>query len=365
MKVNALLAAILAVGLIGTVDTSYAAFGGARASSSSVGVSRSYSRPATSSSSNYSKPASTYSAPSSSSSSSSSSSYSRPSSSYSQPQTSYSRPSSSYSQPAYNNSNSYNSGSYQQPQRNSAMRDIGVTAAGVGAGILGAQAISHMFSSPSHPGMYTHPQYPGQYFNAQGVPQGAPTDQALQDLNYQQQQVQQPQAYYAPQPAVQPTESKGGFFSFIWGALWAVIKLAFWLAIVAALAYGAFRGYRIFKAKYKEEVSNSKFDVTSEKANLNRDAMDLFYDFQKNSDNEVWVAANTKYLPVKEVLSPSSEVLAYWHALKDCSIENGKLRATIEYIATLRNTGGEEQIHQFWNFEKDGEVWKVIGVGAV
>jgi len=352
---------LLAMGMVVFTDVSFAAFGGSRGSS---GVSRSYSRPATPT---YSKPATTYKAPS----------YSAPSStpSYSTRSSNNSGYSRSYSN---GNSSNYSQGNYRDTSRSdynynnrsSTMRDIGVTAAGVGGGILAAQAITALISSPGHPGMYTHPQYPGQYFNQAGVPMPAPVQQPqVVPSQYEAppvQQYTQPRSQQAPAPVViyqapQQQEQGTTFFGALWGSLWFVLKLAFFLGVVGALAYGAFRLFRLGKAKVAEEKVNMKFDTYREGKELDKLAMDIFYKFQANSDNEAFVRNNTRYLPVKECLSPASEVIEYEHKFIDCKVEQGKLRGTILYRAVLNDGSGDVRINQYWNFEKEDGFWKLIG----
>lgn len=366
---------LLAMGMVVFTDVSFAAFGGSRSSS---GVSRSYSRPATPT---YSKPATTYKAPSYST-SRSTPSYSTSRSNNSGYSRSYSNGSSSnYSQGNYRDTSrsDYN---YNTGNRSSTMRDIGVTAAGVGGGILAAQAITALISSPGHPGMYTHPQYPGQYFNAQGVPQAAPQPtqvapqvapsqyEAPPVQQYLQPRSQQPQAPVVIYQAPQPQEQGFSFFGALWGALWFVIKLAFFLAVVGALAYGV---YKLFTLGRKKEVRDQvearikdKFDLSpkgpSDFDDLDGKAMDIFYAFQKNSNDEAWVTANTKYLPVDECLSAPSKVLFYQHKTLDAVIEQGKVRGTVQFEATLDDGTGSVSINQFWNFEKDNGAWKLIGI---
>ena len=355
---------LLAVGMVVFADVSYAAFGGSRGSS---GVSRSYSRPSTPT---YSKPATTYKAPSYSA-PSSTPSYSTRSSNNSGYTRNYSSGNSSYSQGNYRDTSrsdyNYNSGN-----RSSTMRDIGVTAAGVGGGILAAQAITALISSPGHPGMYTHPQYPGQYFNQQGVPMPAPVAAPQPQVAPSQyeapptQQYLQPRSQQAPAPVViyqapQPQEQGITFFGALWGGLWWLIKLAFFLGVVGALAYGAFRLFRLGKTKVAEEKFNMQFDTYREGKELDKLAMDIFYKFQANSDNEAFVRNNTRYLPVKECLSPPSEVIEYEHRFIDCKVEQGKLRGTILYRAVLNDGSGDVRINQYWNFEKEESFWKLIG----
>lgn len=359
---------LLAMGMVVFADVSYAAFGGSRGSS---GVSRSYSRPATPS---YSKPATVYKAPSYST-SRSTPSYSTRSSNNSGYKSSYSSGNSNYSQGNYRDT-SRSDYSYNNGNRSSTMRDIGVTAAGVGGGILAAQAITALVSSPSHPGMYTHPQYPGQYFNAQGVPMATPVQQpqvapsqyeAPPVQQYTQPQQQQPVVIYQ---APQPKESGYTFFGVLWGTLWFVIKLAFFLGVVGAIGYGV---YKLVTLSRKKEVRDrveasikEKFELTpkgpSDFEVLDNEAMDIFYAFQKNSDNEAWVRANTKYLPVEECLAPPSKVLEFQHRTLDCTNQNGKVRGSVQYSAVLNDGTGKLKVEQIWNFEKDGATWKLIGI---
>lgn len=356
----------LAVGMLVFADVSFAAFGGSRGSS---GVSRSYSRPSTPT---YSKPATTYKAPSYSAPSSAPSYSTRSSNNSGYTRSNNSGGSSNYSQGNYRDTTrsdyNYNYGS----RPSSTMRDIGVTAAGVGGGILAAQAITALISSPGHPGMYTHPQYPGQYFNSQGVPMPAPAApqqpvvapsqyEAPPVQQYIQPQSQQPVVVYQ---APAPKETGPTFFGVLWGSLWFVLKLAFFLGVVGALAYGAYRLFRVGKQKVAEEKFNMQFDTLAEGNLLNQNAMDIFYRFQANSDNEAWVKLNTKYLPVKECLSAPSEVIQYEHRFIDCTVEQGKLRGTVLYKAILNDGSGDVRIHQYWNFEKDGGIWKLIGFEA-
>lgn len=355
MKLSKVFVPFVSVAMLVFADVSFAAFGGSRGSS---GVSRSYSRPATSS---YSKPATTYKAPSYST--------SRQSPSYSS-----SGGNNSGYKSSYGSNHSYSQGNYRDTSRSdynynggsrsSTMRDIGVTAAGVGGGILAAQAITALVSSPNHPGMFTHPQYPGQYFNQAGVPLPTPVQQAPQasPSQYEAQQYA-PQQYQQPVVVVQqqPKESGSTFFGVLWGSLWALIKLAFFLSVVGAIAYGCFKLYRLLKHKIAQEKVNMQFNTWDERRILDENAMDIFYKFQQNSNDEQWVRAHTKYLPVKECLAPPSEVIQFEHRLINCLVEQGKLRATVLYDAVLNDGSGDITISQFWNFEKSEGVWKLIG----
>lgn len=365
---------LLAMGMVVFADVSYAAFGGSRGSS---GVSRSYSRPATPS---YSKPATTYKAPSYTP-SRSTPSYSAPSSNNSGYTRSYSSGNSSYSQGNYrdNTRSDYN---YNSGRQSSTMRDIGVTAAGVGGGILAAQAITHLISSPGHPGMYTHPQYPGQYFNGQGVPMPAPVQAPVAPTQYEApptQQYLQPRSQQAPAPVViyqapQPQEQGYTFFGVLWGALWWLIKLAFFLSVVGALGYGIYklvtlsrdRKIRDQVREWRDERVKEAFDLSpkgpSDFEVLDGKAMDIFYAFQKHSDNEAWVRENTKYLPVEDCLAPPSKVVSFQHRTLDCTNQSGKVQGSVQYNAVLDDGTGKLKIEQIWNFEKDGDTWKLIGI---
>ena len=364
---------LLTLGMFVFADVSYAAFGGSRGSS---GVSRSYSRPATTT---FSKPATTYKAPAPST--------SRQSSSYSNSNSYNSGYKSNYS-----NNSGYSNSNYRDTSRSdynynsrpsSTMRDIGVTAAGVGGGILAAQAITALVSSPAHPGMYTHPQYPGQYFNQAGVPMPAPVA-APQPQVTQQYEAPPVQQYIQPrsqQPASvviyqapQPKEDGITFFGFLWGVLWFLIKLAFFLSVVGAIGFGIYKLIQLGRNKaVREQVQEAvqakvqeKFTSTRPDFNdLDAKAMDIFYDFQANSDNEAWVKANTKYLPVKDCLSAPSQVLEFQHRTLDCTYQHGKVRASVQYHAVLNDGTGEIEVEQVWNFEKDNDVWKLIGFEQV
>lgn len=342
MKLNKFFVTALGFSLIVTADTSFAAFGGSRASSG-MGVSRSYSRPST--------PKSSYTAPASKS--------------YSKPSYSNSSSSNNYSKPSYNSSNgggNYNNSGYNnQYRQRSTMGDIGVGVASVAGGILAAEAIQGLIRGPS--GAYTHPQYPGQTFNAQGVPQPA-QGQVMppQEGSVQPSQQQSQQPVYVVQQA--PVASTGGFFSFLWSALGNILHLILYVSVVGALAYAGWKLYKLGKKKFQKEKANMLFDVETEFENLDASAMEIFYDFQKNSDNKDWVKRNTKYLNVEACMSEPSTVEQYQHKVLDCAVEQGKLRASVRYDATLENDR-LEKINQIWNFEKDLGVWKLIGVEPV
>jgi hypothetical protein len=250
------------------------------------------------------------------------------------------------------------------------MRDIGVTAAGVGGGILAAQAISSLISSPSHPGAYTHPQYPGQYFNQQGQPIAAPAQAAPQQapIDYPPTYREQPQQpVVIVQQQAQPVESGWTFFGFLWGTVWFLIKLAFFLSVVGAMGFGVYKLVQMSRNKaVREQVQvkiQEKFTPKgpSEFDDLDGKAMDIFYDFQANSNDETWVKANTKYLPVMDCLAPPSKVLRYEHRTTDCVVEQGKVRGSVHYQATVDDGTGELEVSQYWNFEKDDGKWKLIG----
>jgi hypothetical protein len=341
---------LLAMGLVVFADVSYAAFG-ARSSS---GVSRSYSRPSTPT---YSKPATTYKTPSYSSSSQSSSN-------------SYNSGYKSNYNSGYSN-NGYRSNSYNEaPRQSSTMRDIGVTAAGVGGGILAASAITALISSPGHAGMYTHPQYPGQYFNQQGQPVAAPVPQrqaAPQEYLPEQGYAQPQQQYQQPQVVVVQQPKEGiTFFGALWGMLWFIIKLAFFLSVVGAIAFGVYKLYLMVGKTSVQEKIRKELELNpstrSQFGELDSKAMDIFYNFQKNSDNAEWIEANTKYLPIDDCLAPPSKVLRYEHKTVDCAVEQGKVRGSVLYHATLNDGTGEVVINQFWNFEKEHGVWLLIGI---
>ena len=153
---NKLIAIMLSASMLLSAE-SFAAFGGKSvARSGGAGVSRSMSRPAT------------------------------PTTPRSYSTNSYSAPSSSgryYSGSSTNQYDNYDRGRYNNSYNNrpsSAMRDIGVTAAGVAGGVLAAEAIKSLVAGPH--GTYTSPQYPGQYFNAQGqvIPAPAGADYPVQ-----------------------------------------------------------------------------------------------------------------------------------------------------------------------------------------
>lgn len=349
------------------VDSAMAAFG--RGSSS--GVSRSMSRPSSSSSSYSSK--------------SSSSSYSKPSSSYGSSSSSYpkstpsystqSKPSNNYNnynrqQPSYNSGTSNNYGGNNNYRQRSTMGDIGVGVAGVAGGILAAQAITALISSPGHAGMYTHPQYPGQYFNAQGVPQSPPQSAPVQQSVPQQQQYIPEQQYSsAPQvvqqqqvPQVVYQQQKSpGFFSILWSALFGVLHLIFFGLVVAGLGFFGFRMFR----KGKKMIADQKQGdgIESEKNDLSEKAQQIFYGIQGNSNNRTYLAANTKYLPVADMMDEPSEITQFEQGRVDVALESGKIRGSVYYRATLKKPDGTvDKIREYWNFEKDGTVWKLIGI---
>ena len=66
---------------------------------------------------------------------------------------------------------------------------------------------------------------------------------------------------------------------------------------------------------------------------------------------------------VDSCVDVACSVEQYEHKTMDVAVEQGKLRASVEYKATLLPTGGElESIHEIWNFEKQNGMWYVIGV---
>lgn len=352
------------------VDSAMAAFG--RGSSS--GVSRSMSRPSSSSSSYSSK--------------SSSSSYSKPSSSYGSSSSSYpkstpsystqSKPSSNYNnyrqQPSYNSGTSNNYGGNNNYRQRSTMGDIGVGVAGVAGGILAAQAITALISSPGHAGMYTHPQYPGQYFNAQGVPQSPPQSAPVQQSVPQQQQYIPEQQYSSAQQVVPQVvqqqqvpqvvyqqQKSPGFFSILWSALFGVLHLIFFGLVVAGLGFFGFRMFR----KGKKMIADQKQGdgIESEKNDLGEKAQQIFYGIQGNSNNRTYLSANTKYLPVADMMDEPSDVIQFEQGRVDVALESGKIRGSVYYRATLKKPDGTvDKIREYWNFEKEGTVWKLIGI---
>lgn len=342
----------LACALIVPMESSFAAFGSRAKSSSGFGVSRSISRSAPKSTTNSYKPKAQ-------------TSYSKPYSSYSKPKT-YSQ-SSNYYNRGY--SSGYNNG---YPQQRSTMGDIGIGVASVAGGILAAEAIQNLIAGPN--GMYTHPQYPGQYFNAQGAPVAAPQTQAQPVVSGSEVGAPQGSPYDAgqqytqqQQPVVvvqQPTEKPMGFFSFLWSALGNILHLILFLGVVGALVFGGWKLWQFGKKKYKEEKQNMLFDEEAEFNDLDSNAQEIFYNFQQNSNDKSWVKNNTKYLNVDDCLNEPSSVIQYQHETLDCTFEQGKLRASVKYIATLQNSE-TEKIRQIWNFEKDCGIWKLIGVESV
>lgn len=308
---------ILISSMLVTSQVSYAAFGSKSFSSGSksFGVSRSYSRPSTSSA---------------------------PKQSYSPPKTSYS--SSASTGNTYRPNTNYNN----YPRQNSALRDIGVTAAGVAGGVLAAEAISGLIRGPG--GMYTHPSYPGQYFNAQGA--AIPQEAVQQNLSGQTQ----------PQTTIiyQQPENDSGLFPF-WGFVGGLIEFFAVVLILAGIAFGCYRLFWLIKSQYKKEKVKMICNIEEEFENLDATAMEIFYNFQTNSDNKDWVKRNTKYLDVNKALSEPSSVVSYEHKTLDVSIEQGKLRGSVKYKAVVENDR-LEGISQIWNFEKDQDIWKLIGI---
>ncbi|MNC02205.1 hypothetical protein D3C75_495770 [compost metagenome] len=359
MKFKPVVVAMIAMMPMLAVDFADAAFG----RSSSSGVSRSYSRPSTpsvSKSSSYSAPKTYNSTPS----------YSQPRSTYSAPKQTYQSQPQQYRQQYNNNSgysnNSYNNGGYKP---RSTMGDIGVGVASVAGGMLAAQAITSLISSPGHAGLYTHPQYPGQYFNAQGVPQQAPQQQQSAQAPVQpavlpaQQQgyVEQPQ--YAPQVQqpvyVQPKEK--GFFSYLWSGLFSILHLIFFGAVVAGLAYLGFRTFR--KGKQVIDDQNAYGSMDKHKKDLTNKAQDLFSNIQEKSNNMAFLKANTKYLPIADMMDEPSSVVQFEQGAVDVAVESGKVRGSVLYRATLKKAdGSKENIREYWNFENENGVWKLIGI---
>ena len=105
--------------------------------------------------------------------------------------------------------------------------------------------------------------------------------------------------------------------------------------------------------------------MDDELSDIDSVAQEIFFNFQKNSDNIPWLKANTKYLNVENCVSNPSTVVSYEHRTIDCAVEQGKLRASVEYKAVLKNTDGDETIHQIYNLEKQDGKWFVIGVENV
>lgn len=333
---NKLIAVMLSASMLISTE-SFAAFGGKSvARSGGAGVSRSMSRPST-------PVPKTYSAPSSNTSSGGRYYSGRSTNQYD-----------NYDRSRYNNS--YNN------RPNSAMRDIGVTAAGVAGGVLAASAIQSLIAGPH--GTYTHPQYPGQYFNAQGqvvAPPNGADYPVQQNSTPQEQYIQQP-ATQQPVVVVQKQES-----GFLWKLIVGVIQLAILCFLLGGIAFACLWMYNQIKGKQEEEkgLGNSAVDLDVEFEDIDSQAMSIFYDFQRNSDNKVFVEKNTKYLPVDSCLSPASVVEKYEHKTLDCAIEQGKLRASVQYQATLSNVDGVEEVNQVWNFEKENGKWFLTGIEVV
>ena len=330
---NKLIAIMLSASMLISAE-SFAAFGGKSvARSGGVGVSRSMSRPSTPVPKTYSAPSSNTSSGGRYYSGSSTNQYDN------------------YDRSRYNNS--YNN------RPNSAMRDIGVTAAGVAGGVLAASAIQSLIAGPH--GTYTHPQYPGQYFNAQGQVVAPPVQQNSSIL--QEPYIQQGSTGQQPVVVVQQKQESG----LIWKMIVGVIQLTILFSMLGGIAFGVWCLYNKFKSKQDEEkeLQSNVIDLDAEFDDIDSKAMDIFYDFQRNSDNKVFLEKNTKYLPVDSCMSPSSVVEKYEHKTLDCTVEHGKLRASVEYKATLSNVDGVEEIHQIYNYEKENGKWMVIGVEAV
>ena len=365
MKFKPVVVAMIAMMPMLAVDFADAAFG----RSSSSGVSRSYSRPSTpsvSKSSSYSAPKTYNSTPS----------YSQPRSTYSAPKQTYQSQPQQYQQQyrqQYNsnsgyNSNSYNNGGYKP---RSTMGDIGVGVASVAGGMLAAQAITSLISSPGHAGLYTHPQYPGQYFNAQGVPQQVPQQsapaQVAPQAPVQQGYVEQPQyappvqqQYQVQQPAyVQPKEK--GFFSYLWSGLFSILHLIFFGAVVAGLGYLGFRTFRKGKQVIDDQKAYGSMD--KHQKDLTNKAQDLFINIQEKSNNMAFLKANTKYLPIADMMDEPSSIVQFEQGAVDVAVESGKVRGSVLYRATLKKAdGSKENIREYWNFENENGVWKLIGI---
>lgn len=349
MKFKKIMAA-LAITMIPmmVVESAMAGFG--RGSSS--GVSRSYNRPATSSSSYKSSSFS-----SSSRSSASQKSYTAPRSvAPSYTPTYRSQPQPSYNSNRYNQQQNYN----YQPRQRSTMGDIGVTAAGVAGGVLAAHAITALIASPGHPGMYTHPQYPGQYFNSQGVPQIVPAPQQMQQPQY----VDPGYAQQAPvdqyQQQFQPKKEKS-VLGVLFGFLFDVIGFIIFGAILAGIAFGV---WRLF-GKGKKMIVDKKSDDGMEKhrIHLGIKAQDLFYGIQANSNNKEYLSKHTKYLPLDEMMDEPSEVVQFEQGAIDVESESGKIRGSVYYRAKLKKIDNTvETIREYWNFELEDGIWKLIGI---
>lgn len=340
---NKLIAIMLSASMLISAE-SFAAFGGKSvARSGGAGVSRSMSRP------------STPTAPRSYS----THSYSAPSNSGRYYSGSSTNQYDNYDRSRYNNS--YNNRDYGNSRPNSAMRDIGVTAAGVAGGVLAAEAIKSLVAGPH--GTYTSPQYPGQYFNAQGQVVAPPVQQSGSASSAPQEQyIQQGSTGQQPVVVVQQKQESG----LLWKLIVGVIQLTILFSMLGGIAFGVWCLYNKFKSKQEEEQAvNGYIDVDAEFEDIGSKAMDIFYDFQRNSDNKVFLEKNTKYLHVDSCMSPSSVVEKYEHKTLDCAIEQGKLRASVEYKATLSNVEGVEEIHQIWNMEKDSGKWYLVGIEVV
>lgn len=321
-------------------EASYAAFGGHRSSSSGFGVSRSAT---------ISKPK-TY------------------STTTSKPQT-YSSSSRTQSRNRVEDNNyklhyyprSGHTQNYPQYQQggNSALRDIGVTAAGVAGGVLAAEAIKGLIAGPH--GTYSHPGYPGQYFNAQGVPVAPPTQDQMMGNPGENAGVND--VYGHPPIIVQQVQEKG-IMSSLWGFLGSVLNLMFFLGVVSALLFGGWWLFKTLKRKWKQtnEIGDLWLDIDHK-------AAELFYNFQKNANNKEWIEQNSKNLPIDEILSPACNVLRYEQEVVDVSEESGKIRATVRYDAIVKEAGNmmakDEHVMQYWNYEYSNGKWLLVGVDPV
>lgn len=303
----------------------YSAFGGSRASSSGVGVQRSTP---------VSKPTTTYSAPSSRT---QSRAYN------SQPRTQV------VEKHYYNDRNSYSNGN-----NNSFGSQVASTALGVGAGILAAEAIQGLIAGPQ--GTYTHPQHPGVYYNQQGVPVEAPTVPAQM----------QPQA--SPVIVQQVQQKESGFLASLWGMLGWVLELGLFLGVVGGLVYGGMKLFKMFKNKQKEDSTEDKLHILAD--DIDVQAMDLFYDFQKNASDVLFIEMNTKYMNPEDVVSPACKVIGYQHEVQGVSVEAGKYRADVHYKATVREVENtfaqDEKVNQLWTYERNlAGKWVLVGITPV
>lgn len=318
---KSMLAIVIASSVFVSTD-SFAAFGGSRASSSGVGVQRSAP---------VSKP--TYTAPRSTS----SRAYN------SQPRTQV------VEKHYYNDRNSYSNGN-----NNSFGSQVASTALGVGAGILAAEAIQGLIAGPQ--GTYTHPQHPGVYYNQQGVPVEAPAVPAQM----------QPQA--SPVIVQQAQQKEGGFFNFLWGMLGNVLHLGLFLGVVGGLVWGAMKIFKMIKSNKAEDDTEERLNILAD--DIDVQAMDLFYDFQRNANDTLFIEMNTKYMNPGDVVSPACKVISYQHEVKGVSVEAGKYRADVHYKATVREVENtfaqDEKVNQLWTYERNlAGKWLLVGITPV